>query len=183
MKSLNSIQTLCKIGKVLSKIAFIFSVIGFGGGAAGLISLIIGNDALVEIGTITIHGTMLSDMGMNAASISARLAGWMIVCVGEAVSAKLAEIYFKNELQAGTPFTLGGAKEMQRLGITVLAVSAVCSVAGAAAEGIILGFSNIENTADSNIYSNVASGIALGIVFIIVSLLCRCGAELRESEN
>lgn len=26
MKSLNSIQTLCKIGKVLSKIAFIFSL-------------------------------------------------------------------------------------------------------------------------------------------------------------
>lgn len=78
---------------------------------AGLISLIIGNDALVEIGTITIHGTMLSDMGMNAASISARLAGWMIVCVGEAVATKLAEIYFKNELQAGTPFTLGGANK------------------------------------------------------------------------
>ena len=32
MKSLNSIQRLCKIGKVLSKIAFILSVIGFGGG-------------------------------------------------------------------------------------------------------------------------------------------------------
>lgn len=37
MKSLNTIQKLSKIGKVLSKIAFIFSVIGFCGCIAGLL--------------------------------------------------------------------------------------------------------------------------------------------------
>ena len=39
MKSLNTIQKLSKIGKVLSKIAFIFSVIGFCGCIAGLLSI------------------------------------------------------------------------------------------------------------------------------------------------
>ena len=50
MKSLNTIQKLSKIGKVLSKIAFIFSVIGFCGCIAGLLSLNFGNGRLIKIG-------------------------------------------------------------------------------------------------------------------------------------
>lgn len=91
--------------------------------------------------------------------------------------AKFAEIYFKNELQAETPFTIGGAKELQRLGILVIAVSAFCNAAGVLIEGVISGFTNVENTVEFNLYSNVA----LGVVFIIVSLLCRCGAELSST--
>ena len=177
MNSLKTIQTLSKIGKVLSKIAFIFSVIGFFSGAAGLISLAFGKDALAVIGNMKIHGTILSDMGVNAANFAAALSGWMIVCAGEAVVAKFAEIYFKNELQAETPFTLGGAKELQRLGILVIAVSVLCNAAGVLIEGVISGFTNVENTVEFNVYSNVA----LGVVFIIVSLLCRCGAELSST--
>lgn len=37
----------------------------------------------------------------------AGICGWLIVCAGQAVLAKFAETYFKNKLQAGTPFTLG----------------------------------------------------------------------------
>lgn len=179
MNSLKNIQSLSKIGKVLSKIAFIFSVIGFFSGAAGLISLAFGKDALAVIGNIKVHGTILSDMGVNAANFAAALSGWMIVCAGEAVVAKFAEVYFKNELLAETPFTIIGAKELQRLGILVIAVSVFCNAAGVLIEGVISGFTDIESKVDSNIYSNVA----LGVVFIIVSLLCRCGAELRESGN
>ena len=179
MNSLKNIQTLSKIGKVLSKIAFIFSVIGFFSGAAGLISLAFGKDALAVIGNIKVHGTILSDMGVNAANFAAALSGWMIVCAGEAVVAKFAEVYFKNELLAETPFTIIGAKELQRLGILAIAVSVFCNAAGVLIEGVISGFTDIESKVDSNIYSNVA----LGVVFIIVFLLCRCGAELRESGN
>ncbi len=35
----------------------------------------------------------------------------------------------------------------------------------------------LKNTVEFNVYSNVA----LGVVFIIVSLLCRCGAELSST--
>lgn len=177
MNSLKNIQTLSKIGKVLSKIAFIFSVIGFFSGASGLISLALGKDALAVIGNIKVHGTILSDMGVNAANFAAALSGWMIVCAGEAVVAKFAEIYFKNELHAETPFTIIGAKELQRLGILAIAVSVFCNVAGVLVEGVISGFTDIENKVDFNIYSN----IALGVGFIIVSLLCRCGAELSST--
>lgn len=98
----------------------------------------------MSIGKIKIHGTILSDVGVNAANFAAALSGWMIVCAGEAVVAKFAEIYFKNELQAETPFTIGGAKELQRLGILVIAVSVFCNAAGVLIEGVISGLTNVE---------------------------------------
>ena len=106
MKSLNTIQKLSKIGKVLSKIAFIFSVIGFCGCIAGLLSLNFGNGRLIKIGGVTLHGLIPEEYGYNIKSITATLSGWLIVCAGEAVLAKFAESYFKNELKAKTPFTL-----------------------------------------------------------------------------
>lgn len=56
MKSLVTIQKLSKVGSVLSKIAFIFSIIGFCGCIAGLLSLQIGNGGLIKIGGVTLHG-------------------------------------------------------------------------------------------------------------------------------
>lgn len=55
MKSLDTIQKLSKIGRVLSKIAFLFSVIGFCGCIAGLLSLSFGNGSLIKIGGVTLH--------------------------------------------------------------------------------------------------------------------------------
>ena len=56
----------------------------------------------------------------------AGVCGWLIVCAGQAVLAKFAETYFKNKLQAGTPFTFGGAKELLRLGVMFLPGSLLC---------------------------------------------------------
>ena len=180
MKSLDAIQKLSKIGKILSKIAFIFSVIGFCGCIAGLLSLSIGNGSLIKIGGVTLHGLISAEYGYNIKSISAALSGWMIVCAGEAVLAKFAEIYFKNELKAETPFTLAGAKELLRLGILTLAVPTGCAVAGSIVEGIVVGFMQVEKAAAMDVCFDNAAGIALGIMFILGSLLCRYGAELRE---
>ena len=59
MKSLDTIQKMSKIGKFLSKIAFIFSVIGFCGCIAGLLSLSFGNGSLIKIGGVTLHGLII----------------------------------------------------------------------------------------------------------------------------
>ena len=180
MKSLNTIQKLSKIGKGLSKIAFIFSVIGFCGCIAGLLSLSFGNGSLIKIGGITLHGLISEEYGYNIKSITAALSGWMIVCAGEAVLAKFAEVYFKNELQAKTPFTLAGAKELLRLGILIAAIPTGCAVAGSIVEGIVAGFMKVEKAAAMDMYFDNESSIVLGIMFILGFLLCRYGAELRE---
>ena len=183
MKSLNTIQKLSKIGRVLSKIAFIFSVISFCGCIAGLLSLSFGNGSFIKIGGVTLHGLIFEEYGYNIKSISATLSGWMIVCVGEAVLAKFAEVYFKNELSAETPFTLAGAKELLRLGILTAAIPTGCAVAGSIVEGIIAGFMKVEKAAAMDMYFDNESSIVLGIMFILGSLLCRYGAELREAPN
>lgn len=181
MNSLKPIQTLSKIGNILSKIAFVFSVIGFCGCIAGLLSLSFGNGSLIKIGGVTLHGLISENFGYNIKAVSAALSGWLVICAGEAVIAKFAELYFRNELKAGDPFTFAGAKEMMRLGILTIAVSVGSSVIGGIVEGIVVGFLKIEKTAVVNMYSDSAANIALGVMFIVVSLLCRYGAELRES--
>ena len=180
MRSLSTIQRLSKIGKVLSKIAFIFSVIGFCGCIAGLLSLNFGNGSLIKIGSVTLHGLIPKEYGYNIKSITAVLSGWLIVCAGEAVLAKFAETYFKNELKTETPFTMTGAKELLRLGILALAIPTGCAVVGSIVEGMIAGFMNVEKAAAMDLCFDNEASIVLGIMFILGSLLCRYGAELRE---
>lgn len=180
MKSLNAIQKLSKIGKILSKIAFIFAIVGFCGCIAGLISLCAGNGSIIKLGGVTLHGLISAEYGYNVESIAATLSGWLIICAGEAVLAKFAEVYFRNELNAETPFTIAGAKELMRLGILTIAIPVGSAIAASIAEGIIAGIMQVERAAVMDMYFDNDASIVLGIMFILGSLLCRYGAERRE---
>ena len=183
MKTLCRIQQLSKIGKTLSKIAFIISVIGLFGCIAGLISLNFGNGDLIKIGGVTLHGLIDSEYGYNIKSLTAAFTGWLIVCAGEAVLAKFAEIYFENELTAGTPFTYKGANELTRLGILTISIPVVTTVTGNITEGIIAGFMKIENAAAMDMYFDNETSIVIGVMFILGALLCRYGAELHKGNG
>ena len=76
----------------------------------------------------------------------------MVVCAGEAVLAKFAEVYFQNELQAETPFTLAGAKELLRLGILTITIPTGCAVAESIVEGVIVGFMKVKKAAAMDMY-------------------------------
>lgn len=180
MKSLNAIQTLSKVGRVLCKIAFVFSVIGFCGCIAGIIGLSLAGGELIKIGGVTLHGLISEHLDIAVSSLAAALCGGMIVCAGEAVLAKFAEDYFEKELEAGTPFTHDGAAVMLRLGILTVALPIGCSVLASIVEGIVAGFMNADKAVLSDHFDNSAN-VALGVMFIVASLLCRYGAELAES--
>ena len=180
MKTLDTIQRLSRLGRLLSKIAFILSVVGFCGCIAGLISLRLGGGDLIRIGGVTLHGLIGGDLG---GSIAAALSGWLFFCAGEAVLAKFAETYFKNELSAGTPFTHAGASELMRLGILTLAVPTGSAVVGSIAEGIVAGFMEAEKAAAMDRYFDNEPTIVLGIMFLLAALLCRYGAELTQKNE
>ena len=55
MRSLKTIQKLSSLGSILSKIAFILSVVGFCGCIAGLIGLRFGSDAVLKLGNIRLQ--------------------------------------------------------------------------------------------------------------------------------
>ena len=62
MKTLKTIQTLAKIGKILSCIAFIFACIGFGGSVVGALSAAFGGGAALP----PRRGTDAGTAGMSA---------------------------------------------------------------------------------------------------------------------
>ena len=181
MTSLPTIQKLSKLGKVLSNIAFIFSIVGCVGCLLGMIALQTGAGSVLKLGGVTIHGLVGDISGIGNRGITAGLCGWLVICVGQAVLAKFAALYFHHELAAGTPFTASGAKELLRLGILTIAIPLGCDIAGNIVAGIAAGFLQVEDTIWTNLDFDSSGSILLGIMFVLGSLLCRYGAELRGS--
>jgi len=175
MNTLKTIQTLSKIGRILSKIVYICCVVGFCICIVGIISLGLGGEVF-KLGSVTIHSIIESHSHMSMPALYTAMAVGMVLCAAEAVLSKFAEIYFKNELADGTPFTMRGAKELMRLGILTISIPLgmviVCSIGVAIADNF---FPEIEKLS----YDGYAS-VGLGIMMIVSSLFCRYGAEVCD---
>jgi len=107
------------------------------------------------------------------------MTGAMILCIGQTVLAKFAETYFRNELTAGTPFTVDGAKELLRLGILTICIPLGCLIVSEIVSGIMAGFLNC----DDLLKIENGGSVTMGVMFIIMSVLCRYGTELEMEKN
>lgn len=178
MKTLNIIQRLSRIGRILSKIIFIFCIIGFCGCIVGIFSMAIGAPTL-KIGGVTLESILSIDVGVTTGTVYAVSSAGMILCAGEAVLAKFAEHYFKRELADGTPFDLGGAKELMRLGILAIYIpigtQMIAEIVYAVMEQTLHGVAPFR--------LDHSSPVGLGVMFIVMSLGCHYGAELREGKE
>lgn len=178
-KSLKTIQTLSRIGRVLCRIAWICSIIGAAGCVLGIFSLIVGADEVLKLGGVTIHGIIANESGLSDGSMYAAMTVGMILSIGELVLALFAEHYFKKELSDGTPFTLTGAAQMQRLGILTICISLGSVIVAEIAYQIF-----------KYAYQDVAvlhiddyASVGLGIAFIVMSVVFRCGASLEKKKE
>ena len=178
MKTLNIIQRLSMIGKILSKIMFIFCIIGFCGCIVGILSMSLGAPTL-KIGGVTLESILNTEADVTVGTVYAAMAAGMILCAGEAVLAKFAEHYFKRELADGTPFDLGGAKELMRLGILAICIpigtQIIAEIVYAVMEQTLRGVAPLQ--------LDHSGSVALGVMFIVMSLGCRYGAEVREGKE
>ena len=177
MKTLITIQTLAKIGKAFSKIIYVCCIVGFCGCIVGIVSLAIGAETF-KLGGVTVHSMIENKAGMNLPTLYASMAVGLLFCTSEAVLCKFAEIYFKNELADGNPFTLRGAKELMRLGILTVAIPLgtviICSIGVSIADNVYPGIDKLS--------IGEFSSVGLGIMMIVLSLFCRYGAELNEGK-
>ena len=176
MKTLNTIQTLSKIGKVLSRICYIFCLIGAIGCAVGLVSLPFAEQGIFKIGSVSIHGLIVNEAGIDLNGLYPLMIGAMIVCIGQAVTAKFAQRYFSHELAAGTPFTIDGAKALFRLGIITICVPLGSLILAQIISSIVaelIGCGEAFKPAGGDF-------VPLGVTFIFMSLLCKYGAECKE---
>lgn len=178
MKTLKTIQTLSKIGKVLSRLMFIFCIVGLCGCIVGILSMALGAPAL-KFGGVTLESILNTEAEVTVGTVYAALAVSMILCAGEAVLAKFAEYYFKRELADGTPFSIDGAKEMQRLGILTICIpigtQIVAEIVHAVMEQTMQGVAPLQ--------LDNAGSVALGIMFIVMSLICHYGADVYEERK
>ena len=176
MKTLAAIQKLTKLGRVLSKIVFIFSLIGAIACVAGVISMALLPESF-QLGSVTIKGLVDLTDEINPNEVYAAMVAGMITFTAEAVLAKLAERYFRHELEAGTPFTFAGAKELKRLGICAI----VLPIAALAAAEIVYNVMQQFMSGIGSLDLAESGSVGLGIMMIVASLLCKYGAELTQA--
>ena len=176
MKTLKTLQVLAKIGRILSTIVFIVCVVG-----GALCLLAIPCLAIIpegfQIGGTTIRGLIEQNADWSLPTCYLAMIQGVIFCAGEAVLAKFAERYFKNELAVGTPFTFDGSKELMRLGILAVCIPIGTSIVAAIVYGI---FRAVTKDVVNPDFDNSPS-IILGVMLVVGSLLCRHGAEVSET--
>ena len=178
MKTLQTIQTLSKVGKILSKIVFVCCIVGFCFCVVGIVGVALGTPTL-KLGGVTIDSLLQNEEGKTVGTLYAYMAAGAIVCIGEGVLAKFAEKYFHRELEDGTPFTLDGAKDLLQLGVL-----SICLPVGAQAAAQIVYkilAKMMEGVEPPDL--EAAGSIAVGVLILILSLVCRYGAELNENKN
>lgn len=178
MKSLKVIQTLCKLGKIFSKIVFICAIIGCAGCLVGIVALIAAGDLSVKIGGVSLENLLRDEAGITMGTIWASIFVGLFLSGAQIAISKMACNYFTHELAAGTPFTMEGAKELMRLGINTIWVSLVGVVLASVSQGIIeVLWEDVAPLSMDN-----GDSLVLGVCFIIVSVLCRYGAEVQKAE-
>lgn len=128
----------------------------------------------LKIGGVTLKSILSIEAGVTTGTAYAAMAAGMILCAGEAVLAKFAEHYFKHELADGTPFDLGGAKELMRLGILAICIpigmQMIAEIVYAVMEQALRGVASCQ--------SDYSGSVALGKIMIC---FCPCQFQYQQS--
>ena len=173
-KSLKTIQTLASLGKIFSQIIYVCCIVGG-------ISCLVGITTLCGVNGLVIGGKDIASLIVSEGEIAIEtlvfycIAG-CIACVTECIVAKFANIYFKHELNAGTPFTAEGSKEILRLGILTIAIPTGALLL----EGVAFGIYEIIYPNAVQINMENMTSIGIGIMLILASVIFKYGAELIE---
>lgn len=174
MKTLKTIQVLCRMGQILSKVVFILCTIGAAGCLFGILGVVTG-DAILRVGGESME-KFFADRGISYGTVCASMTVGAILCAGEAVLARFAELYFRREQRAGTPFTHAGAKELLRLGILAIAIPLGAQMLAEIAHSVFTSLMPAVAPLSLDSSAPVAGGVAM----LLMSLLCTYGATLRE---
>ena len=170
MEQLQKIQKTFHIFEILTKIAYIFSIVGAvfcAVGALCALCYLSGGQVFSLFGEpITIFSTTRT----MSETLAIMLADFVMI-TAEAILLAFANRYLKAEQAAGTPFTEAGAEQLKKLGIRCIWLPIVAMVV-ASVIGVCF------NVEDLDISSNLPS-LATGIVLILASMIFRYGAALE----
>lgn len=161
------IQTISKVLGIISKVVMILCFVG-------IVLCIVGTAAL---STISVLGSDVVDSieessGRRMSMLIGGCINGVILCISQYLIAKFSLNYFLMEQQAGTPFTMEGAKSFRSLGIANIVIPFVavliCAIVGA-----ITGCRTFD----------IEIGMGTGIVMVLISFVFAYGAELSEKKS
>lgn len=171
MNTLKTIQKVFCIAKILCQIVFVCCIVGCCLCIAAAVSLAVDIPAL-SIGGVNIVGLVEAQEGRSGGVMALTILAGAFQVAALGILAKLAQRYFAREQKDGTPFTLGGANQLRRLGIYCIWVPVVAQVI---AQVIC---QTLSSTAPVELSSGASIGY--GLVLILLSLVCQYGAELQS---
>ena len=171
MEQLERIQKTFRVLQILTKIAYVFSIVG---------AIICAVGALCAAAWYTggqvfsLFGEPITPfaVGDSLNQTLAVLLSDMVMLTAEAILLSFACKYLKAEQAEGTPFTETGAEQLKKLGIRCIWLPIVAVV-------VVSVIGVCCNAEDVGGYSNLPS-IATGIVLILASMIFRYGATLEE---
>lgn len=171
MEQLERIQKTFRVFQILTKIAYVFSIVG---------AIICAVGALCAAAWYTggqvfsLFGEPITPfaVGDSLNQTLAVLLSDMVMLTAEAILLSFANRYLKAEQAEGTPFTENGANMLKKLGIRCIWLPIVAVV-------VVSVIGVCCNAEDVGSYSNLPS-IATGIVLILASMIFRYGATLEE---
>lgn len=176
--TLKTIQTLAKIGKIVSKILYICSIVGFCFCIVGIVSLALGAPTF-KLGGVTLETFLFDKAGKTAGTLYAAMIAGAVFCACECVLAGCTVRYLDRELADGTPFTRSGAKALQKVGILTVCLPIAAQIAAQIAQTIL-----------SKVMPGVepldpegTSSVSVGVMMILTALVFRYGAELNEAKQ
>lgn len=169
---MTTIQRAHRLGRFLSRLFFIISIISAVMSASLLILHLCGLDSTAFVSAV-IEKTGKSPDALYGISIVL-----LIYSLSEVLVSHKAASYFSLELELGTPFTTSGAAKLFRLGILAIVTSFLSFILSYAAYTLLYG----TNTNMFPMKLNATGSVTLGIMFIIISLMMKYGAELERRQ-
>ena len=177
MKSLKIIQILAKIAWIICKIVFIACIVGASCCLLGLILIPIFKDVVVYEGKSV--EVLIAEKGHPLYESILACAVGFASCGTGIFLGKYNELFFKEELDVGTPFKHEIVKKMRKVAIVDIAVSfalgLVCAIAVAIVEHV--------NHTTVDFKYELMSFVGFGISLLIISLFCEYGADVSEPKS
>lgn len=170
--ALSTIQTFHKLGRILSTIVLVVSVLVF------VFSLTCAAAAAFGLEK-TIYDFFSVDSPVTSGELYFGISSTIIGALGEIIVSRYAVKYFKAELESGTPFNRDNAKKLRNLGILNIVIPITIVILKSVFHMVLQSrFGDI----GENEYELI-SPVAVGLMFIVLSLVCRYGSEIDNKEG
>lgn len=186
MKNFEIIRKLSNVGRILSKIVFIYSIISICFTMLFAVLLVVGanyTEVINKIAKIITSIFNVNEYGYVANGLSSLVIVGTVISVlknvGRLITSKYAEIYFKKVIADGTPFNEDNSKRLFKLGMILIVVSLLTVIIAKIAMSFIV----LDMGGNFNISFSLPSDVILGGLFIFMSYVCKYGAEILDEKQ